>query len=213
MKGLVMKDALTTGEAAKYCGVNFRTVIRWIEKGYLQAYKLPGRGDNRIPIADFKAFLIKNNMPIPEELASEGRQEGISEVTLEKLTFADQEQTLNKVLVVEDEVLMAKSMSRTIKRSGFDVLTASNGIQAGIMLERYRPDIVTLDLQMPEMSGYDVLRALRENAEYENIKVLIVSAATKEKMQKAMALGGNDVLEKPFRAEELKSKLDLLAGH
>ena len=80
------------------------------------------------------------------------------------------------------------------------------------MLERYRPDIVTFDLQMPGMSGYDVLRALRENAEYENIKVLIVSAATKEKMQEAMALGGNDVLEKPFRAEELKSKLDLLAG-
>jgi excisionase family DNA binding protein len=47
------KQALTTGEAAKYCGVNFRTVIRWIERGHLDAYKLPGRGDNRIPVDTF----------------------------------------------------------------------------------------------------------------------------------------------------------------
>lgn len=207
-----MKDALTTGEVAKYCGVNFRTVIRWIEKGYIQAYKLPGRGDNRVTISEFKAFLVKNNMPIPEAFLDESVQENAEERGQVKYEPEDCGSALLKVLVVEDETLMAKSMSRTIKRSGFDVCTVSNGIQAGIMLERYRPDIVTLDLQMPGMSGYDVLRALRDNTEYSSIKVLIVSAATREKLQEAIALGGDDVLEKPFRAEELKSKLDLLAA-
>ena len=64
------KQALTTGEVAKYCGVNFRTVIRWIERGHLDAYKLPGRGDNRIPVESFVDFLNNNNMPVPEELDS-----------------------------------------------------------------------------------------------------------------------------------------------
>ncbi|MDO6805884.1 helix-turn-helix domain-containing protein, partial [Wenyingzhuangia sp. 1_MG-2023] len=57
------KQVLTTGEVAKYCGVNFRTVIRWIERGHLEAYKLPGRGDNRVPVAGFVRFLQSNEMP------------------------------------------------------------------------------------------------------------------------------------------------------
>ena len=68
------KQALTTGEVAKYCGVNFRTVIRWIERGHLDAYKLPGRGDNRIPVESFVDFLNNNNMPIPEELDTGGHK-------------------------------------------------------------------------------------------------------------------------------------------
>lgn len=62
------KNALTTGEVARHCGVNFRTVIRWIERGHLDAYKLPGRGDNRIPRAEFLRFLEQNRMPVPEAL-------------------------------------------------------------------------------------------------------------------------------------------------
>lgn len=61
------KQLMTTGDVARYCGVNFRTVIRWIDKGRLEAFKLPGRGDNRIPLDSFIAFLNENNMPIPEE--------------------------------------------------------------------------------------------------------------------------------------------------
>ncbi len=68
MRTVSDKSALTTGEVARFCGVNFRTVIRWIERGHLEAYKLPGRGDNRIPVTDFVSFLEKNQMPVPEEL-------------------------------------------------------------------------------------------------------------------------------------------------
>ncbi len=62
------KRNLTTGDIAKLCGVNFRTVIRWIQRGHLKAFQLPGRGDNRVQVADFIEFLNENNMPIPEEL-------------------------------------------------------------------------------------------------------------------------------------------------
>ena len=61
------KEVLTTGEVARYCGVNFRTVIRWIKKGHLNSYQLPGRGDNRIPVNDFLSFLRENRIPVPVE--------------------------------------------------------------------------------------------------------------------------------------------------
>jgi len=195
-----MKDALTTGEVAKYCGVNFRTVIRWIEKGYIDAYKLPGRGDNRVPIDALVSFMNKNNMPIPAALV---------EVPVEGLSHENPVVPHGKprVLIIEDEDLMAKSMTRTIKRAGYDVQVASNGIEAGIQLERYRPAMITLDLQMPGMSGFEVLEAIRANDGYQDIKVLVVSAATKLKVLEVMELGVDGVLEKPFKSEALVEKI------
>jgi len=195
-----MKEALTTGEVAKYCSVNFRTVIRWIEKGYIDAYKLPGRGDNRVPIAALIAFMNKNNMPIPAAL-SETLVEEVKQAT----PVVPSEKS--RVLIIEDEELMSKSMARTIKRAGYEVQIASNGIEAGIQLERYRPMLITLDLQMPGMSGFEVLEALRANDSYQHIKVLVVSAATKMKMLEVMELGVDDLLEKPFKSEALVDKL------
>lgn len=193
-----MKDALTTGEAAKYCGVNFRTVIRWIEKGYIKAYKLPGRGDNRIPIPELVKFMESNSMPIPEELQSgpSGESELSADVTDKQ-----------KVLIIEDEELMAKSIARTLARAGYEIEHAYNGIEAGIKLETYKPTIITLDLQMPGMSGFEVLEVIRANEKYKHIKVLVISAATKVKIAEVMNLGVDGVLEKPFKNEELKAAL------
>ena len=61
-------DTLTTTEVADYCGVHFRTVIRWINKGILIGFKLPGRGDNRVLVQDLANFMITNEIPIPDEL-------------------------------------------------------------------------------------------------------------------------------------------------
>lgn len=61
-------DTLTTTQAAEYCGVHFRTVIRWINKGLLVAFKLPGRGDNRVLVQDLANFMLENDMPIPDDL-------------------------------------------------------------------------------------------------------------------------------------------------
>lgn len=205
-----MKDALTTGEVAKHCGVNFRTVIRWIEKGYIEAYKLPGRGDNRVPIASFVAFLNSNNMPVPEEFAHfvEASAESAAQVAPDQ--GANKPSGKPKVLVIEDEELMSKSIVRSLKRAGYEVTPAFNGIEAGIQLERFRPDLITLDLQMPGMSGFEVLEALRANDSYAAIKVLVVSAATKVKVLEVMELGVDGVLEKPFKSERLLEKVQAL---
>ena len=217
-----MKDALTTGDVAKYCGVNFRTIIRWIEKGYLDAYKLPGRGDNRIPVASFVAFLRSNNMPVPEEFkdveASDANTDTKNKSVNDGSDIAAKPNETSassnsdkpekpKVLIIEDEALMAKSIERVVRRAGYEVALAANGIEAGIMLERFKPDLITLDLQMPGMSGFEVLEALKANQSYQDIKVLVVSAATKVKLLEVMELGVDGVLEKPFKSEDLLARV------
>ena len=63
----MVKRSFTTGEVAYFCGVSFRTVIQWIKRGHLNAYQLPGRGDNRIGVGDLLNFMEEYGMPIPEE--------------------------------------------------------------------------------------------------------------------------------------------------
>lgn len=179
---------LTTGEAAKYCGVNFRTVIRWIERGKLKAYKLPGRGDHRIQVEDFVAFLQSNAMPVPDELGSQKRS----------------------VLVIEDQPEMASAIRRVLIRQGFEVQVAHDGFSAGTLLASMKPGLVTLDLKMPGMDGYEVLRFIRSHEEHSQTRVLVISAETSAGLERAVALGASDILPKPFENEELLNRVEAL---
>ncbi|MCG8436357.1 MAG: response regulator [Gammaproteobacteria bacterium] len=172
---------LTTGEVAKYCSVNFRTVIRWIERGYLRAHKLPGRGDNRVMLDDFLAFLEEQGLPVPREFGARNA----------------------KVLVVDDDLNMAAAIQRTLNLAGFQTLVATDGFRAGTLLTQFLPAIMTLDLQMPGVGGMDVLKFVRETPLLAPTKVLIVSAMPAKKLQAAIKAGADDVLPKPFEDEAL----------
>lgn len=176
------KSYLTTGEVAKYCGVNFRTVIRWIDKGLLSAHKLPGRGDNRVAIADFLAFLKENKLPVPKELTPQNKK---------------------RILVIDDEPSMALSIKRILERSGFEVKCVSNGIEAGAALESYSPSLITLDLQMPKMDGFELLKFIEANPQYQHIKVLVISGVDDTILAEAMQAGADQTLQKPFNNEML----------
>ncbi|GAB2190465.1 response regulator [Sessilibacter sp. MAH2] len=173
---------LTTGEAAKYCGVNFRTIIRWIERGRLKAYKLPGRGDHRIKQEDFVEFLRENELPVPEELE----------------TGALEACTTPKVLVVDDNPEMAKAIERVFRMQGYEVTTALDGFVAGSLVSTIKPDLITLDLRMPGIDGFEVLKYLRTNEQFKKMKVLVISAESTENLIKTLDLGADDFLQKPF---------------
>ncbi len=183
------EKTLTTGQIADHCDVHYRTVIRWIDRGRLRAYQLPDRGDRRVRVNDFLAFLKDNNMPIPKEL-----QPGKP-----------------RVLIVEDDKNVAKSIERMLRRAGFDTEVALDGFTAGTLVERFEPQVMTLDLQMPGLSGFDVLKELRA-AQSPPIKVLIVSAMPDFKLNAALEAGADAVLTKPFRNEELVRAVRELAG-
>lgn len=142
------KQALTTGEVAKYCGVNFRTVIRWIERGHLDAYKLPGRGDNRIPVSSFITFLQDNNMPVPEDLTLGGR-------------------TL--VLLADGEDLTA-DLASFVRRAGWEPLVTTDPIHFGFLLAQHQPGAVAVTSPHQAES---VVRLLRDGDGRELLALII----------------------------------------
>jgi two-component system, OmpR family, response regulator VicR len=183
------KMLFTTGEIAKYCGVNLRTVIRWIEKGILKAFQLPGRGDNRVKLQDFLVFLKDYGLPIPVEF----------------------QKNKKRVLIVEDNLSMAAAMERVIRRAGFDTKIALDGFKAGALLMSFQPDVVTLDLKMPWMNGHDFLHFTREMEEIRHTKILVVSAMDRNELKLSLEEGADDFLEKPYKNEELLGKIMVLA--
>lgn len=180
---------LTTGEIAEYCDVNFRTVIRWIERGLLKSYKLPGRGDNRIQPEDFVAFLQENKMPLPDDFAELNR--------------------CGRILIIDDDVAMTNAIERLFKRDGFDVEVANSGFTAGSKLSSFQPALVTLDLSMPGIDGFEVLKLIRAQFD-SSIKVLVLSALDDVALQKATTAGADSMMSKPFDNQALLSEVNAL---
>ncbi|MEZ5504749.1 MAG: response regulator [Gammaproteobacteria bacterium] len=180
---------LTTGEAAALCGVNFRTVIRWIEKGLLVAHRLPGRGDHRIQVDDFIHFLEENKIPIPEPLLETSRQ---------------------TVLVIDDEPEVARAYFRTLKRVGLEVVIANDGFNAGVKLLTLKPALVILDLKMPNVDGFQVLQFIRSESALKGVKVLVASGQSHEVLAQALEAGANAVLAKPFTNQALLDEVSRL---
>ncbi len=184
------KRTLTTGEVASYCNVSFTTVIRWIKAGRLKGYQLPGRGDRRIQIPDFLAFLRENGLPIPAELEDLGR----------------------RVLIVDDDPHVVRIITNTLENAGFETAKAWSGFSAGRMLERFRPGLMTLDLRMPGLGGLQVLKTLRQTEHLKHIRVLVVSGLERERLEEARRAGADDVLPKPFTPQALLEKVEKLVG-
>jgi len=164
-------------------------VIRWVERGYIKAYKLPGRGDHRILVEDFIEFLKSNDMPVPEDFQSNRR----------------------RVLVVEDDPVTASIIEKLLKNAGFATAIASDGFLAGAMLGVFTPAIMTLDLNMPGLNGLDVLKHIKKESTLSRLKVLVVTAATDEaEIQAALDAGAHDVISKPFDHNLLVDKVKQL---
>ncbi len=183
---------LSTGEIAKLCDVNLRTVIRWIERGALKGFKLPGRGNNRVRVEDFIAFLVEHDIPIPPELLGDDNR---------------------KVLIVDDEPAIARAIQRVLRSNGFVTEVAVDGFQGGTKLMKERPLLMTLDLSMPGLSGYDVLSFVRETPEIAATKIIVISALGPEALQKAKEMGADEVLNKPFENDELLECVNRLTGN
>lgn len=166
---------LTPGEIAQYCDVHQRTVSRWIASGQLKGFKLPGRGNYRVVLADFIEFLQKQRMPVPPEFSQ-----------------------ATSVLVVDDEVAYQRAILRVLKSSGYEVFLAADGFQAGIMLLEEKPSVMTLDLQMPGLDGFEVLKFIRQRPELHHIKILVISGLGLDELEKARAAGADATLAKPF---------------
>ena len=125
---------------------------------------------------------------------------------------SESEERTRRVLAVEDDPDAAEMVRRILERAGFEVKVALDGFQCGSLLGSWRPAVVTLDLNMPGLSGMDVLRFLRETELLAGVKVLVVSAMPEEALATAVAAGADGALRSPYAPRDLVREVCALAG-
>jgi len=179
-------------QVAIHCHVNFKTVLKWIEEKKLPAYQLPDSGVNRILPSDLIDFLKKYGFPVPEALQDCGPL---------------------RLLIVDDEPGMVNTIRRLLRSTEFTIESARDGFEAGRKVELFKPDIMILDLKMPGISGQEVLREIKGNAQTRHIRVIILSAFVRpEEIIVLKQAGAESVMDKPIDRERLFTLLKSAVG-
>ena len=108
------------------------------------------------------------------------------------------------VMVVDDSLTVRKITTRLLERSGYQVVTAKDGVDALEQLMEIMPDAVLLDIEMPRMDGFEVLKRLRQDSKTKLLPVIMITSRTADKHRNyALELGVNEYLGKPYQEEEL----------
>ncbi|MAP72931.1 MAG: regulator [Planctomycetaceae bacterium] len=187
---LSAKTVFTTGEAAKICKVSQQTIIRCFDNGSLKGFRVPGSRFRRIPREQLFAFMKENGIPT-DALESGDR----------------------KVLVVDDDVELVELLVDVFERDGrFEVKTANNGFDAGMLVREFRPDLVVLDVMLPDINGKEVCVRVRNDDTLESVKIICISGMVEQdKISELTAAGADDFMHKPFTVDRLLDRAcDLL---
>ncbi len=117
-----------------------------------------------------------------------------------------------RVLMIDDEAVFYKMASSILKNRGYELEYAKNGKEGLAAIATFQPEIIIVDMRMPDMTGFDILQSLRRDPRYHHIPVIfLTSVQTLQDKLKAFELGADDYLIKPFEPEELAARLDILA--
>ena len=109
-----------------------------------------------------------------------------------------------RILIVDDEPNIVTSLEFLMRGRDYDVLVARDGKEALGLAESFRPDLVLLDVMMPQRSGFDVCRSIRENAALRETKIVMLTAKGRAvEKDKGLNLGANAYVTKPFSTKEL----------
>jgi excisionase family DNA binding protein len=181
-----MKTVFTTGEAAKICKVSQQTIIRCFDNGQLKGFRVPGSRFRRIPREMLYKFMKDNG--IPTDALESGKR---------------------KVLLVDDDVELVELMTKVLEEDGrFEVRVATTGFDAGMMVKEYRPDLIVLDVMLPDINGKEVCHRVRADSTLEDVRILCISGMIEEdKIQDLKLSGADDFLHKPFEIEDLIERM------
>jgi excisionase family DNA binding protein len=175
-------------EVSEILGVTPSSVVKWIGAGLLSAFRTPG-GHRRVSATELVRFSWQHGMPIPEALR------GLA---------------ISKVLVADDDSRFLSAIKRAFKvhADEFRLQTADNGVEALMWIGCLKPDVLILDVHMPGLDGFDVLKRLKANPHTEAMTVIAISgqmdADTSAGCKK---LGATMCLEKPAPVSDLLKTL------
>jgi len=111
-----------------------------------------------------------------------------------------------RLLVVDDEPNIRELLSASLRYAGFEVATASDGQQALALAESFRPDLLVLDVMMPGLDGFGVVRRLRHSGKHTPVLFLTARDAAEDKVS-GLTLGGDDYVTKPFSLDEVLARI------
>jgi len=179
---MTSKTVFTTGEAAKICKVSQQTIIRCFDNGSLKGFRVPGSRFRRIPREQLYSFMKENG--IPTDALESGKK---------------------KLLVVDDDEELVELMVDVFARDGrFDIKTANNGFGAGMLVKEFRPDLVVLDVMLPDINGKEVCQRVRSDATMKSVKIICISGMVEQdKIADLRAAGADDFMSKPFSVDVL----------
>lgn len=118
-----------------------------------------------------------------------------------------------KILIVDDEPNIVTALEYLLQKSGYEVLLAQDGEAALAQVEQHVPDLLLLDVMMSVKSGYEVCQRMRERADWQHIKIIMLSAKGREaEVNKGLSMGADFYVTKPFSNKDLVAKIDELLG-
>jgi len=181
-----MKTVFTTGEAAKICKVSQQTIIRCFDSGQLKGFRVPGSRFRRIPREQLYMFMRDNG--IPTDALESGKR---------------------KVLIVDDDEELVELICDVLDRdTRFETRSVNNGFDAGMMVKEYRPDLIVLDIMLPDINGKEVCQRVRSNSTMNDVRIICISGMVEEdKVGELRAAGADDFMHKPFEVERLVDRM------
>jgi DNA-binding response OmpR family regulator len=117
-----------------------------------------------------------------------------------------------RVLVIDDDLPLRGMLAAALRQHGFQVLLAGDGAEGQRALTLHRPDIVLLDLAMPEVNGWDFLQRLQETGHLGQVPIVVVSAHVRVEPQALLQMGVSAIVPKPFNLPELIAVIEHLAS-
>ncbi|MBN1786987.1 MAG: response regulator [Sedimentisphaerales bacterium] len=180
------KELYTTGEAAEICSLSQQTIIRCFDSGRLRGFRIPGSKFRKIPRDSLLKFMKENNIPM-QNLQS-GRK---------------------RLLIVDDDAEIVEMMTDVLQRDGrFEIETASTGYDAGIITQKFRPNLILLDYMLPDINGNIVCKIIRDNPEFANTRIIIISGVINQaEIDDLLKSGAEAFMKKPFSISELIEKI------
>ena len=181
-----MKSLFSTGEAARICKVSQQTIIRCFDSGKLQGFKVPGSKFRRIPRDSLIKFMRENDIPLD-----------------------DIESGQRKILIVDDDKEIVELLIDVLVRDGrFDVKSAATGYEAGVLTQRFQPELIILDYMLPDVNGNVVCRTIRSNPDFDSTKIVIISGVVNQsEIDELLNSGAADFIRKPFNIDEVVSRI------
>ena len=177
-----MKTVFTTGEAAKICKVSQQTIIRCFDSGQLKGFRVPGSRFRRIPRELLYKFMKENG--IPTDALESGKR---------------------KALIVDDDEELVELIRDVLDSDGrFEVRVANNGFDAGMMVKEYHPDVIVLDVMLPDINGKEVCQRVRSDPALDDVRIICISGMVEQdKVADLIAAGANAFVQKPFEVDQL----------